>query len=534
MARPAIGSLMRRSAASILVSAIFLLLEMPGAVRVSAEPSLTQILDACLYLGPGDIPVDTFARPATAVYVAATGGNDTNTGALNSPFAHLDKAIEYANARSTTPLTIYLRGGVHSFKGPPFDPYPEITRGNLYVTAYPGETAVIRPYYWPGNPTDSGNERVFSLNGSYQNITFDRLTFEGWSVIFNPGSSLQTPPIRNLTIKNITARNFTRRNGDLGFMRVFLETGYLADDVYGPGKIIFSNPDAAHYQIDGLILSSISVEGVDLAINIGDENDANVTRMRVTHFDVVNPPVQPGGSANDAFAVVNSYKALVDHCRIVNISDDGMDFKSYNVAVVNCYVEGTGRNAVKFWRNGELINSILYRVTDVDDGAIIVEEGPFRIIHSVLLRHTVGYAASFGGEAPTSYSLEIVNSVFGECKAFWVNSRSFRALSNRYFDILESAALVEGMVTAQDAAQLNALPNCSGNALSTNQFVNPAGGDFSLKRGSSWINAGTQQGVMLPSFDYRGNPRVQGGAVDIGPIESGAWLTPVDSWALYK
>jgi len=502
--------------------------------RLSAEPSLTQILDACQYLDPGDIPADTFQRPASAVYVAATGGDDKNSGAINAPFAHLDKAIEYANAHPATPLTIYLRGGIHHFKGAPFDPYQQITRGNLYITAYPNEQATIRPFYWPGNPTDSGNERAFEFFGFYQNITFDRLNFEGWSVIFNPGSPLATPPIRNLVIKNITARQFKRRNGEPGYPRIFFETAYLDDDVYGPGKVLFDHPEAAHYQIDGLILANISVEGVDLALNIGDENDANVKSLRVSHFNVVNESGPPGDSANDAFAVVNSYKVLIDHCRIVNINDDGMDFKAYNVAVVNCYVEGTGRNAVKFWRNGELINSILYSVTDINDGAIIVKDGPFRMVNSVLLHHPIGYAATMACDAPSTYSLEIVNSVFGECKAFYVNTSAFKAKNNRYFSILEEANLVEGMVNATTAAQLNGLPNCSGNAVSTNQFANPPAGDFSLTPGSSWINAGTRQGVLLPSFDYLGNPRVFGTEVDIGPIEFGYSRTGAMTWNLYE
>jgi hypothetical protein len=210
-----------------------------------------------------------------------------------------------------------------------------------------------------------------------------------------------------------------------------------------------------------------------------------------------------------------------------------MDFKAFNAAVVNCYVEGAGRNAVKFWRNGELINSILYHVTDINDGAIIVKDGPFRMVNSVLLGHPVGYAATMGSDAPSTYSLEIVNSVFGECKAFYVNTTAFRAKNNRYFDILEDANLVEGMVTAANAAQLNALPNCSGNAISTNQFTNPTSGDFSLKRGSPWLDAGTRQGVLLPSFDYLGNPRVFGAEVDIGPIESRSSRVGATDWTLY-
>ena len=527
---------LRRATVPCAIVLIGVAMQWSGTAR--SEPSLAEIVAACEYLEPGDIPADTFQPPATAVYVAtaADGGSDANSGTtITAPFEHLDKAIEYANANSSTPLTIYLRSGIHSFKGAPFDPYQMITRGNLYVTAYSSETATIRPFYWPGNPTDWGDERAFELNGSFDNITFARLRFEGWSVIFNPGSSLQTPPLRNLTVKDVTATSFTRRNGEPGYERVLFTTGYLSDDVYGPGKIIFDDPDAAHYQVENLILSNITVQGVDLAVNVGDENDANVKGMRITNLRVVNPTREPGASFNDAIAVVNSYRVLIDHCRIVNINDDGIDCKSYDVAVVNCYLEGTGRNAVKFWRNGEMINSILYNVTDINDGAIIAEEGPFRMINSVLLGHPVGYGGTFNGDLLTTltHKLEIVNSAFGECKAFYINTTDLRAHNNRYFDVLDQANLIEGMLTAADVTALNALPNCSGNAMSTNQFAHPTSGDFSLAAGSAWIDAGTTQGVLLPTFDYLGNPRMVGAGVDIGPIELQSTPTSTATWSRY-
>ncbi|MFH1742716.1 MAG: choice-of-anchor Q domain-containing protein [bacterium] len=513
-----------RTAGCVFVQmAVFIVCGLP----VGSEPSLNALVDACEYLNQGDIPTDSFQSPENAIYVAIAtdGGDDANSGtSIDGPFEHLDKAIEYANAHAETPLTIYLRGGTHYYKS--LDMYQEIQRGNLYVTAYPNEEVTIRPFYWPGNPTEWGDEHAFVFVGPYENITFDNLHVEGWSVVFYAGSSLNTSPMRNLTIKNITASGFTRRGGESGWLRVFLETDYVQDDVYGEGKVIFSDPDAAHYQIENLILSNISVQDVDLGINIGDENDANVKGTRITHFNVENPSAASGDSASDAFAIVNSYRILIDHCRIVNINDDGIDTKSYDVAVINTYIQGTGRNAVKFWRNGELINSILYDVTAINDGAIIVEEGPFRMVNSVLLRHTVGYAGTFDyeGVSQTANKMEVVNSVFGEVKGFYVGTTDLRAYNNRYFNILDDAAIISGQVDAENAEQLNTLPNCSGNATSTSQFVNPSAETFSLISGSEWIDAGMSQGVLLPSFDYYGNARVVGSAIDIGPIEYGSTI----------
>lgn len=415
------------------------------------------------------------------------------------------------------PLTIYLRDGVHYFKSR--EPYITINRGNLYITAYPGETVTIRPYYWPGNPADWGDELAIEFHGSFQNLVLDGLRFEGWSLIVYGGSEIDTPAISKLVIKNCSAGNFTRRNGEPDWTTSFLETCLVAADVYGEGKQIFDNPDTAHYQIKGLILSNISVSDVDIAVNIGDENDANVRGLRITNFTVNNTEAHPGASFRDAFAVVNSSRVLIDHCKLLNIDDDGVDTKSFDVAVVNCFIQGTGRNAVKFWRNGEMINTILYDVTDINDGAIISEEGPFRMVNSVLLRHPVGYAGTIAADNPTTQPLRIVNCVFGEVRDFWVRTTDFGALNNRFFDILDDSPLVSGHFFAQDDIQLNALPHCDGNATSTNQFINPDGGDFSVPPASEWIDAGTSATSPMPDFDYFGNPRVSGDAIDIGPIE---------------
>ena len=50
-------------------------------------------------------------------------------------------------------------------------------------------------------------------------------------------------------------------------------------------------------------------------------------------------------------------------------------------------------------------------------------------------------------------------------------------------------------------------------------FINPANGDFRLKPNSPAINAGDPNITNLPATDLAGQPRVQGGQVDIGAYE---------------
>ncbi|MCB9784087.1 MAG: hypothetical protein H6751_14075 [Candidatus Omnitrophica bacterium] len=254
-----------------------------------SEVTLSAILDACESLAPGDIPEDLFTPPVAAVYVAtaADGGSDSNLGtSIDQPFEHLHAAINYANDHPETPLTIYLRGGVHYHESSE-DRYLSINRGNLYVTNYQNEPVTLRPYYWPNNPSDDwGDQIAFEFYGDSQNITFDGLTLEGWQTLFFFGSELATPPLRNITLKNLVTRNFKRRGGSSEWATAFLETNYLTE-----GAIpTFANPATEHYQIENLILSHITIEGVDLGINVGDEVYANVKGMRIDHVNIINPP----------------------------------------------------------------------------------------------------------------------------------------------------------------------------------------------------------------------------------------------------
>ncbi|MFA4953353.1 MAG: myxococcus cysteine-rich repeat containing protein, partial [Candidatus Pacearchaeota archaeon] len=317
--------------------------------------SLQNFIDACQYLNDGDIPEDTFTPTTNAVYVS-NSGSDTNSGTIALPFANLSKAITYANNNPTIPLTIYLKQGVYYFKHTNYAgsgelEYQQINRGNLYVTSYPGESATIRPYSWPNSAQSWGAEKAFVVIGNYENITFDNLNFEGWLINFYLGSNLTTPAMKNVVIKNIVAKEFKSRFGGTNATSV-LTTDIVPDNVYGVGKAIFENPSSAKYQIEGLILSNITANDVSNGVNIGDENDANVKGLRISKFSIENSDMS-GDTSNDAFAIVNSYKILVDNIHIKNIAGDGIDSKSFDICVVNSYLEKISRNAVKFWRRGE-------------------------------------------------------------------------------------------------------------------------------------------------------------------------------------
>jgi len=323
--------------------------------------------------------------------------------------------------------------------------------------------------------------------------------------------------MRQIVVKNVVARNFTTRGGD----REFFEVPVVFDNVY-PG--ILPDPTSAHYQLENVILSNVESHGTELGIDVGDENDGTIKGLRISNYRFLNPPVPPddGQSEKDAIAIVNSYKVLIDSCTISNAIHDGIDLKSYDTVVANTIVEGTGKNGVKFWRNGELINSFLARCASAyNDGALIAKFGPCRVVNSAIIFKPVGYTGTLGiDENPSDVgSFDIVNSMFLDLahSTYIVNDR-LTSINSVYFNIRDNL-FTGGVGSLGNVATLNTRPGSSNNIATDPSLADYLNGNFALRPGSSCIDAGTAAGVLLPSFDYFGRPRIRGSNPDIGPIE---------------
>jgi len=481
--------------------------------EVRRTPALNEILAACEFLEAGEIPEDnSTTNGKTPLYVAGDGADANDGLSPENPKEHLGAAIEYVNDHPETPFVIYLRGGLH-YRDTQYE-YQELERGELVIRGYPGETAVIRPDFWPGNPTSWGEEVLFYASGPYRNITISDLTLQGWALPFIFGSPFDQGALENLTIKNIQANEFRRRGPE--YITQFFSTDYVSEGYFSSGGFDPADP-GIKYQIEALLLAGITLEGVDMPVNLGDEDDANVKGLRISRVEARNDPTESGSTAVDGFALVNCSKALVDNCVLANIEGDGVDSKSFDVAVVNTLVAGTGRNAVKFWHNGEVINSIIYEAGA--DGAFIIEEGPCRLIHSILMKKGDGYAGTYAWGTGSSEKFEAANSILADLDhTFYLGSSDLRSQSCLYHDL--PGGLYSGLVEAATAEILNGMPNCSGNIAAAPLLRDPDGEDFRPGPGSPCREAGTATGVLLPSFDFFGNPRTRGEAPDIGPIEA--------------
>ena len=135
-----------------------------------------------------------------------------------------------------------------------------------------------------------------------------------------------------------------------------------------------------------------------------------------------------GGSGADAFAVESGRQVAVVDSTFAGASADGIDVKGPDVVVFGARVLDVARNAVKLWRGGDVIDSV---VDGSGADASLVGDAParYRYLHVLVRRHDpggTGYVGAWGyDDRRPGLRLEIVNSIFTENSSggfFWPGS----------------------------------------------------------------------------------------------------------------
>ncbi len=99
--------------------------------------------------------------------------------------------------------------------------------------------------------------------------------------------------------------------------------------------------------------------------------------------------------------------------------------------------------------------------------------------------------------------------------------------ANRNYNV--SYSIIDHPTPVGDYAQITAGPGYSNVSLAS-AFINPGARDYHITESGPWANGGTDLGYSL---DLDGNPRVRGGAPDMGAYESAYAPSGVDHWSLY-
>lgn len=336
-------------------------------------------------------------------------------------------------------------------------------------------------------------------------LWIDGLTIEGFE-----GMPVQVGRTDGTTQRNVILSNLVIRGG---------EDGIRSAPIGKAGKP----------QISGLLVRDVRIENARLVgFNIGE---GPATDIRLEHVTVTMKGGADGNSGADAIAIENGDNVFVNRCEVTGASGDGLDFKATRVAVFNSTVHDLGRNGVKFWKGGDLVNTLIYN-TGADASVVFEGGGTYRVLHTIVALHVPAggaYAMTVGYGNTEPIQLTIANSIFWKNGgSLWVSSATKLAVHNSLFTGSASGYEIaiqkkpdeEEYVTKEEGWPKDA--RFQGNLpLGTDpRFENPGKGDFRLRQDSPAVDAGLSKLPSYPSADRQGGRRIKGRGPDLGPDES--------------
>lgn len=389
----------------------------------------------------------------STVYVSPNG-NDTNSGTLTSPLKTVTAALGKSGFDK-----VLLRAGTY-------------TGGfgvgkSVYLGAYNGESVTI-----------SGTGRGID-------ITADKVLLEGLNV-----NGFTQVAIGLHGADNIVIRNVNVTMGDNTF-------------IDGIGSYTASN---------GLLVENTTITGADqgLACGIGP-----CTYWKIENVKIKNRGIG-GDSGSDCFAVESGNNIRLKNVDVTACGADGIDIKGSQVTVTNAVAHNIGRNGIKLWSGGDVINALVYD-TGATESIVFAEGGSYRLINSTVAYHSRdgrSYMFGIGYNVPTaSIDVQLINSIFYHNTGELVND--FTNGQNRTLKI-ENCILYDVELTY---AKTKAIFEQTGanNRVIDPAFVSPGlNGDFHLKSNSPALSTGKTTEF---AFDLNDKARSQGNGWDIGAYE---------------
>jgi hypothetical protein len=455
-----------------------------GAFTAASFPTLTEIAWSAF---PAN-PPRPYSPAGRALYVAADG-DDSNAGTADAPFATLTHAVEVAQSGDVVWVADgeYRIGGADYYEGLVLE-----TPGVTLAAQNVGGVTLV-----PADPyTQVGIEALAD------DLVIDGFVIQGFASVGIEFGRTVSPPQRNLALKHLRVEQ--------------VEEGIRA--AYGGG---------GQPVTDGLLVYDVWLRDITgIAMQCGEGPCNN---MRWEALRVEMPTGDIGNSSLDGLAVEYGDNVVVFNAEVSGASADGIDLKSTHSAVANVIVHDLGRNGIKLWQGGDVINALVYNTGA--DAALVFESGaPYRVLNTIVARHSWGesaYGMTVAYDSPNEPGrLEIVNSVFYQNSgAIWVSPEFQLDVQNSvFFGSANGQELIWGdVVIGEDESTVSALESAGGGAHNLGfvdpGFANPSARDYTWNPDSPLFDAGTDAGGILPDFDLYGHPRVVGAAVDVSPWE---------------
>lgn len=272
-------------------------------------------------------------------------------------------------------------------------PYPDVV-----VTTYEGQRATVAP---------ANSSVTYGVSVTGDRVVVDGLELEGFvraSVYVGRTSTTQIGVI--LAHMKVT--------GGVDGIRSIVSNGVLAP-------------------IKGLLVYDVLIDGAQIGFNCGEGpcNDVRLDHLRVRGRGLGT------SSGDDAIAFERGDNIAVVDCEVSGASADGIDTKATRVAVVRTKVGPVGRNGIKLWRGGDIVDSAITG-TGADGAVVLAHGAAYRIVRTSVTDHALdhsSYTMTAAYDYPTEVgSLLIDGSTFtNDSGPVWVSGAFALAVTNSTF-----------------------------------------------------------------------------------------------------
>jgi hypothetical protein len=421
----------------------------------------------------------------------APGGSDQHDGSQGAPLATINHAVEIAQ----TGDVIWVADGEYAI-GEDYEYEALIlnTPGIILAAATIGGVTLV--------PAGDNEPPVVAIAATADDLIVDGFVIQDFRSVGVEFGNVNTPQ------QNVLLKHLLIENTEEGIRSAYGGSG--------------SQP-----LIEGLLIYDVWLRDISLIALQCGEGPCNDMRWEALRVDM------PGGdednSGADALAMESGENIVVFNVEISGAAGDGIDLKASRVAVANVYVHDIGRNGIKLWYGGDVINALVNNTGA--DAAIVFDTGDsYRMLNTIVARHSWGdsaYAMTVAYDHPTDPGqLQIINCVFYQnAGAVWVSPAFDLDVRNSvFFGSGNGEEVVWGNTTVGEAAApMEALETAGGGADNLGfvdpLFADPNGGDYFWPDTSPLLDAGTDTVGSVPAFDLVGQPRLVGAGIDLGPWE---------------
>jgi hypothetical protein len=482
-------------------------------------------------------PVTIAAVSNAGLYVSTTG-SDSNSGTIDSPWRTIQHAANSVKAGDT----VYVRGGVYS-ESVNISVSGSALGGAITFQSYSGETAIV-----DGTGLavpSSGTQGLFNIaNQSYITIQgFEIRNYQTSSSSATPAGIWVSGSGSDIRVLNNIVHNIVTTSENNG--------NAFGIAVYGT---------AAPASLDGVTIDGNQVYNLKTGNSESVNVDGNVTNFTITN-NVIHDNDNIGIDAIGFEGVAPN--PAFDYARNGEISGNTV----FNISAINNAGEGNSYDADGIYVDGgSQITVERNRVYQTDLGIEVASEHAGHVASSVIVRNNLvyfsnsagisigGYASNVGGTDQctivnnTLFQNDTKNTGSGEfqiqyyatnnvfknnivdatSQGLFINNYTNSEPSpadvdyNLYYSTV-SSSLADFLWNGTDHVGFTSYQSATGldshSQYADPLFLNLTTPDLRIEATSPAVSRGINLGSVVGTLDFAGNPRTQGGNIDVGAYQ---------------